>query len=109
MTNHKRECDMLVEIQTSKLRDQKEHYERRIDGFKNQFEVCDVNITIADPNKLMPQLQADFCKVCFTNKINTAAVPCGHMAVCLECSRRIRRNPCAICGKECKYIQTFKP
>eukprot|EP01112_Ceratiomyxa_fruticulosa_P015255 TRINITY_DN4461_c0_g1_i1.p1 TRINITY_DN4461_c0_g1~~TRINITY_DN4461_c0_g1_i1.p1 ORF type:complete len:406 (+),score=98.20 TRINITY_DN4461_c0_g1_i1:106-1323(+) len=52
----------------------------------------------------------DLCKVCYTEKINTVTLNCGHLALCLDCSKIIMKNkdPCVICrGKITKIIQTY--
>lgn len=35
------------------------------------------------------------CKICYSNKINSVFVPCGHLCSCIECSKNI--EACPIC------------
>lgn len=46
------------------------------------------------------------CKICFENKVNTVLIRCGHMGVCLDCSRQL--DKCPICRSEIdQVIQIF--
>jgi len=45
---------------------------------------------------------SNLCKICFDRRINTVIIPCGHMALCSECSEKIRQDlrgtaNCPIC------------
>ena len=33
------------------------------------------------------------CKICMENKINTLLIPCGHLAFCEQCSKKIKTCP----------------
>lgn len=50
------------------------------------------------------------CKVCLVTNINTVCVPCGHRAMCLECSTDImnQTKSCPICrAKITQIVKTF--
>lgn len=43
------------------------------------------------------------CKICFTREVNTVLVPCGHNAICEQCSEMIR-DKCPICRNAVSQI-----
>lgn len=50
------------------------------------------------------------CKICFDAPINTVLLPCGHLCVCLECSKRLTGHSrvCPICRTKIrKVVRTF--
>lgn len=50
------------------------------------------------------------CKICFDAPINTVLVPCGHLCVCLECSKRLvgSSRVCPICRTKIrKVVRTY--
>jgi len=51
----------------------------------------------------------DECKVCMDAKINTVIIPCGHLCVCLECSKLLTNKTCPICKQVFhQIIKTFQ-
>lgn len=42
--------------------------------------------------------EKEACKICMTNKIRTAFVPCGHAVACLSCSKVVEK--CPVCRGE---------
>jgi len=48
----------------------------------------------------------DECIICFDNKIDCVATPCGHQIICLECSKNISR--CPVCAQDCNFLRVFK-
>ncbi len=54
-----------------------------------------------------PNVSENTCKVCFEATINTVLIRCGHMGVCLDCSRQL--DKCPICRAEIdEVVQVFK-
>lgn len=49
------------------------------------------------------RLVLDTCCICYTNAKDHAVVPCFHMCVCIECSRRIQQ--CPMCRGSVDRIQ----
>ena len=50
------------------------------------------------------------CKICFDAPINTVLLPCGHLCVCLECSKRLvgSSRVCPICRTKIrKVVRTY--
>ncbi len=37
------------------------------------------------------------CKICMSNRVNVAFVPCGHTMACSECSTNLKGKPCPMC------------
>jgi len=53
------------------------------------------------------QLESDQCFICMETPKNVVAVPCGHRAVCLECSIKCQ-NKCPICRQKVdKWVRIF--
>jgi len=55
----------------------------------------------------------DECRICMDAKINTVIIPCGHLCVCLECSKLLMSNnnnkTCPICKQNIQQIiKTFQ-
>jgi len=51
--------------------------------------------------------EEDLCKICFVNVIDTVLLNCGHVAICMECSRSLQN--CPICRDTIsKVVKTFK-
>ena len=56
----------------------------------------------------------DTCKICFTEKINAVILPCGHLALCVDCGRNLLRisqenAKCPICRNAVSNItQIYK-
>jgi len=49
------------------------------------------------------------CVVCWENLINTVCIPCGHLALCIECSPTFENKECPICrAKLLQIIKTYK-
>jgi len=42
------------------------------------------------------------CKVCYTNKIITVFVPCGHMCACMSCANML--PSCPLCNKPIQQV-----
>jgi len=42
---------------------------------------------------------SDTCKICFDNVVNCVILPCGHLAICMDCSNGLRRHSrqCPVC------------
>ena len=67
--------------------------------------------SLESPSKLMIEFQryvqrqmkrprepgADICSICMDNTIDSAFIPCGHQAACIECARRLHGHGCPIC------------
>lgn len=47
----------------------------------------------------------NICSICFTNKINTIILPCGHVSCCDYCLDKLEDHKCPICRVE---IRTFR-
>ncbi|BAC67288.1 inhibitor of apoptosis protein 4 [Adoxophyes honmai nucleopolyhedrovirus] len=39
----------------------------------------------------------DECIICMNEQKRMVAAPCGHYALCVTCSRRMRGEPCSLC------------
>ena len=49
----------------------------------------------------------DTCSICMDRTIDSAFIPCGHQAACVECARRLE-GPCPICREPiADVLQTF--
>ena len=49
----------------------------------------------------------DTCSICLDRTIDSAFIPCGHQAACVECARRLE-GPCPICREPiADVLQTF--
>ena len=49
----------------------------------------------------------DTCSICLDRTIDSAFIPCGHQAACVECARRLE-GPCPICREPiADLLQTF--
>ena len=49
----------------------------------------------------------DTCSICMDRTIDSAFIPCGHQAACVECARRLG-GPCPICREPiADVLQTF--
>ncbi len=73
-------------------------------------EYADWAASLESPSKLMIHFQRyvkwqrkrprepgdDICSICMDNTIDSAFIPCGHQAACIECARRLH-GPCPIC------------
>jgi len=42
----------------------------------------------------------NLCLICITNEKNMAFIPCGHLCICEECSKKYKEDKCIICRKE---------
>ena len=51
----------------------------------------------------------DICSICMDSPIDSAFIPCGHQAACIDCARRLHGNaPCPICREPiADVLQTF--
>ena len=47
------------------------------------------------------------CIICYDNKIDCVATPCGHQMCCLKCSKNISR--CPVCAQDCGFLRVFRP
>eukprot|EP01083_Nonionella_stella_P010494 29868_1 len=47
------------------------------------------------------------CVVCMDNEKQYVCVPCGHLCLCLDCSRIIN-GKCPMCRSECQVMKVFK-
>jgi len=46
------------------------------------------------------------CTICMDAPVDTVFVPCGHMAACGPCAKRLgKRPPCPVCRKKIKLVQ----
>ncbi|KAL0098444.1 hypothetical protein PUN28_018409 [Cardiocondyla obscurior] len=53
---------------------------------------------------------SDICTVCLTNERTHAFVPCGHLACCVTCIKRLEAKRCPICNDPYEtYIRIRKP
>lgn len=41
--------------------------------------------------------EEELCKICYDARIDCVLLPCGHMAICYKCSRKL--NACPVCRK----------
>ena len=53
-------------------------------------------------NLILSYLPSAMCKICWTNQVNTALVPCGH-CLCDECLMRLQKFECPYCRTEHDY------
>jgi len=52
----------------------------------------------------------DTCTVCYTNERTHVFIPCGHLACCFQCIKRLEANRCSICNISYKnYIRIIRP
>lgn len=51
--------------------------------------------------------RADLCIICFDNKIDCVATPCGHQVCCLDCSASLLA--CPVCSEEVSFIKIYRP
>ncbi len=54
---------------------------------------------------------ADVCSVCMDAQNDWACIPCGHLAMCKDCSARVKRltGRCPICSQRIKQVmQVYK-
>ena len=49
------------------------------------------------------------CKICFTNSIEIAIIPCGHLQLCYECFSKINDGKCPFCKQEMEGILKVYP
>ncbi|PRP88554.1 hypothetical protein PROFUN_02965 [Planoprotostelium fungivorum] len=47
------------------------------------------------------------CKICFSSKINTVFIPCGHMSSCEQCAKKVtqKKFKCPICNADIQHVQ----
>lgn len=46
------------------------------------------------------------CTICMDALVDTVFVPCGHMAACAACAKRLgKKPPCPVCRKKIKIVQ----
>lgn len=60
---------------------------------------------IAPPSA--PEMDQDSCIVCFDGPIETVCVPCGHVALCLECAEVCQESDarsCPVCRQNIEQI-----
>ena len=68
--------------------------------------------SLQDPSKAMIDFQKyvqrrrkrprevgdDICSICMDKSIDSAFIPCGHQAACIDCARRLHgHGPCPVC------------
>ena len=61
------------------------------------------------PNDIETDNESEACKICFTNKIQTINLPCGHLVFCFACCNHFIANNyihnCPICRQLIKEIK----
>ena len=61
------------------------------------------------PEDVETDVESETCKICFTNKIRTVNLPCGHLVFCFGCSRDFVTNNvnhvCPICRERITQIK----
>jgi len=45
------------------------------------------------------------CAICMDAVVDTVFVPCGHMATCADCGKKLNKRPCPVCRKKIKIVQ----
>ena len=58
-----------------------------------------------EPAQKKQRVDADMCKICYMNDINTCLVPCGHVVACLSCAERLGDEPCPIRKQAVAFVQ----
>ena len=80
--------------------------------FKDDPDYAEWAVSLDEPSRLMADFQKfvrnkrkrprevgdDMCSICMDSNINSAFIPCGHQAACIDCARRLHgHGPCPIC------------
>ncbi|XP_069184798.1 baculoviral IAP repeat-containing protein 8-like [Procambarus clarkii] len=60
-----------------------------------------VDVVVAEENA-MPGVARFYCKVCFTQEINTVLIPCWHMVICLDSVTRC--DKCPVCRGDVVHL-----
>jgi len=45
------------------------------------------------------------CSICMDAMVDSVFVPCGHMAACSGCAKKLHKKPCPVCRKKVKLVQ----
>ena len=55
--------------------------------------------------------EEDLCMICYTNKINSVVLPCGHGNVCLDCNHKFisESGKCCICRADVTQMLKVDP
>eukprot|EP00929_Paragymnodinium_shiwhaense_P062987 TRINITY_DN31498_c0_g1_i1.p2 TRINITY_DN31498_c0_g1~~TRINITY_DN31498_c0_g1_i1.p2 ORF type:complete len:279 (-),score=47.45 TRINITY_DN31498_c0_g1_i1:1439-2275(-) len=81
--------------------DEEKGLEKERQGSKAIVDILeDTGSATKDHTKERP---ARMCVVCFTNPINTAALPCRHSSICSDCMEQVR-GICPICRSQVDYV-----
>lgn len=60
-----------------------------------------------DPMETLQKLQREkLCKICMDRDIGIVLIPCGHLAVCAECSESLVKCPIC-CGDITQKVKTY--
>ncbi|GKZ01183.1 hypothetical protein MPSEU_001069700 [Mayamaea pseudoterrestris] len=60
-----------------------------------------------DASEVQSGKHQDECVICFDNRIDCVANPCGHQIMCMRCASNISR--CPVCASECTFLKVYKP
>nr|XP_045610750.1 E3 ubiquitin-protein ligase XIAP-like [Procambarus clarkii] len=61
-----------------------------------------VEVDEQEEENAMPGVARFYCKVCFTQEINTVLIPCRHMVICLDCVTRC--DKCPVCRGDVVHL-----
>lgn len=45
------------------------------------------------------------CTICMDAAVDTVFIPCGHMATCSTCARRLGKRLCPVCREKIEHVQ----
>lgn len=51
-------------------------------------------------------LLQDECVICYDNRIDCVANPCGHQIMCMRCAANVTR--CPVCASDCTFLKVYK-
>lgn len=54
-------------------------------------------LSISTPDLTREDSADLICKICMSNRVSVAFVPCGHTMACSECSTNLKGKPCPMC------------
>ena len=59
--------------------------------------------SLESPNK-KARADSNFCFLCCDRPVDTAFVPCGHLASCMPCASSFDGHPCPICRRQVAFV-----
>jgi len=87
----------------NKLIDKKEEIE--YNNVKEEKKLIDKKEEIGSYN-IDKEIDKGYCVICFDTKTNTVCVPCGHMCMCFECSKKVK-DVCPVCRSNTQILKTY--